>query len=193
MPVKFFPNQTEFRNWLLQNHNTATELLVGYYKVGSGKPSLSWSQSVDQALCFGWIDSVRNSIDNESYCIRFTPRKPTSIWSDVNIAKVKTLTEQGLMTPAGLLSFEKRKDVKSGIYSYENAEISLTPDFEKLFKANKIAWNYFNTLTPTYRKASTKYVMSAKQEATKLKRLQELINDSAAGTNKWRDNKYSKK
>src|SRR6187401_135455 len=108
MTPTFFANQSDFRKWLQKNHKKETELVVGFYKVGSGKPSITWPQSVDEALCFGWIDGVRTSIDNERYQIRFTPRKPTSIWSAVNIKKIETLTEQGLMQPAGIAIFEKR-------------------------------------------------------------------------------------
>jgi uncharacterized protein YdeI (YjbR/CyaY-like superfamily) len=193
MTLTFFSTQSEFRNWLVENHDKETELLVGFYKVDSGKPSLTWSQSVDQALCFGWIDGVRKSIDKESYCIRFTPRKATSIWSAVNMAKVEELMKQGFMYTAGVVSFEKRSESKSKIYSYEKAVSIFPPDFEKQFKANKTAWDYFQSLAPSYRIPSANWVMSAKQEATKLKRLNELIKDSAAGTNKWKDNKYSKK
>jgi uncharacterized protein YdeI (YjbR/CyaY-like superfamily) len=119
MAAIFFSKQSEFRKWLAKNHRKETELLVGFYKVDSGKPSMTWSQSVDEALCFGWIDGVRTSIDKDSYQIRFTPRKPTSIWSSVNIKKIEALTKQGLMQPAGLASFENRKEHKSKIYSYE--------------------------------------------------------------------------
>jgi uncharacterized protein YdeI (YjbR/CyaY-like superfamily) len=189
----FFTNQNEFRKWLEKNHEIETELLVGYYKVKSKKISMTWSQSVDEALCFGWIDSVRKSIDKDSYQIRFTPRKLTSIWSAVNIKKIKVLSEQGLMQPAGLAIFKKRKDKKSKGYAFENKEIKFSPDFEKQFKSNKKAWEYFQSLAPSYRKPSSNWVMSAKQEATKLKRLNELIANSEAGTNKWKDNKYNKK
>ena len=186
----FFAKQSDFRKWLQKNHKTETELLVGFHKVDSGKPSMTWSQSVDEALCFGWIDGVRKSIDKESYQIRFTQRKPTSIWSAVNIKKVEELTKQGLMQPAGLASFEKRIQSKSKRYSYEKDEVELTPNFKKQFKANKEAWDYFQSLAPSYRKVSTHWVMSAKQETTQIKRLNQLISDSAAGTNQWKDNKY---
>jgi uncharacterized protein YdeI (YjbR/CyaY-like superfamily) len=115
----FFPTPADFRKWLDKNHTTAKELIVGFYKVGTKKPSITWSESVDQALCYGWIDSVRRSIDEESYCIRFTPRNSKSIWSAINIAKVEALTKQGLMKPAGIKSFELRKEHRSKIYSYE--------------------------------------------------------------------------
>ncbi len=189
----FFASPALFRKWLDKNHNKTKELLVGFYKVGSGKPSMSWSQSVDQALCFGWIDGVRKSIDNESYSIRFTPRKPASIWSAVNIAKVENFTTQGLMHPAGLAIFEKRTEERSKIYSHEKGEVHLLPAYEKQFKANKTAWHYFQSLAPCYRKPSVNWVMSAKQETTRMKRLNELISDSKLLTNKWKDNKYNKK
>ena len=189
----FFATQSDFRKWLEKNHSKATELFVGFYKVNSGKPSMTWSQSVDQAICFGWIDGVRKSIDKDSYFIRFTPRKPTSIWSAVNIRKMEVLTKKGLMQPAGLASFENRKENKSKIYSYEKEEVKFSPKLKKQFKANKNAWDYFQSLAPSYRKPATNWVMSAKQETTKLKRLNEIIADSHAGTNKWKDNKYKKK
>ncbi len=189
----FFSTQSDFRKWLEKNHGNANELLVGFYKVGSNKPSMTWSQSVDQALCFGWIDGVRKSIDQDSYCIRFTPRKSTSIWSAINIAKVEELTKQGLMQSSGLASFKKRIEKKSKIYVHENLEVKLSPDFDKQFKANKKAWNYFQTLAPSYRKLSTNWVMSAQQETTRIKRLNDLISDSQLSKNKWRDNVYNKK
>jgi len=191
MPT-FFAKPSDFRKWLQRNHKSETELLVGYYKVGSGKPSMTWSQSVDEALCFGWIDGVRKSIDQDSYQIRFTQRKSTSIWSAINIKKIEELTRQGLMQPAGLASFEKRSASKSKIYSYEKEEEVFTPNFIKQFKANKKAWDYFQALAPSYKKVSTHWVMSAKQETTRLKRLNQLIAESAAGTNQWKDNKYKK-
>jgi uncharacterized protein YdeI (YjbR/CyaY-like superfamily) len=193
MAAIFFSKQSEFRKWLAKNHQKETELLVGFYKVDSGKPSMTWSQSVDEALCFGWIDGVRKSIDKNSYQIRFTQRKPTSIWSAVNIKKIEDLIKQGFMQPAGLTSFENRKENKSKIYSYENAEVKFSTEFEKQFKANKKAWDYFQSLAASYRKPSTNWVMSAKLETTRVKRLNELIADSELLTNKWKDNKYSKK
>lgn len=193
MTPKFFANQKQFRTWLEKNHKKETEVLVGFHKVSSGKPSMTWSQSVDQALCFGWIDGVRRSIDETSYQIRFTPRKSTSIWSAINIEKIKELTKQGLMAPAGTASFEQRKESRSKIYTHENEEINFSTEFEKQFKANKIAWTYFQSLAPGYKKLSKNWVMGAKQEATKVKRLDQLIKDSEANTNRWKDNKYAKK
>ncbi len=193
MTPTFFKRQSDFRKWLQKNHLKETELLVGFYKVGSGKPCMTWSQSVDEALCFGWIDGVRKNIDEDSYQIRFTQRKPTSIWSAVNIKKVEALTEQGLMQPAGLASFEKRTESKSKIYSHEKEGVELPASFRKQFKANKKAWNYFQSLSPSYKKTSIHWVLSAKQEVTRIKRLNDLIADSEAGTNQWKDNKYRKK
>lgn len=188
----FFAKQSEFRKWLQKNHQKQTELLVGFYKVDSGKASISWSQAVDEALCFGWIDGVRTSIDKERYQIRFTQRNATSIWSTINIQKVNDLTKRGLMQPAGLASFEKRTANKSSIYSHEKKEVIFPKDFIATFKKNKKAWTYFQSLAPSYQKTAIHWVTSAKQTATQLKRLNELIADSEAGTNKWKDNKYKK-
>lgn len=189
----FFTTPSEFRLWLEKNHLLESELLVGFYKTTTDKPSMTWTQSVDQALCFGWIDGVRKSIDYESYCIRFTPRKKSSIWSAVNIKKVEILTEQGLMNEAGINIFKHRTESKSKIYAFEKEEVQLSQEFEQIFKDNKIAWEYFQTLAPTYRKPSLNWVMSAKQESTQIKRLHELIADSELRTNKWKHNKYIKK
>ena len=188
----FFPDQSLFRQWLLQNHEKECELIVGFYKVSANKPSLSWSQSVDEALCFGWIDGIRKSIDKESYQIRFSKRKPNSIWSVVNISKIEELIRLDLMYPAGLRSFEKRKEINSKVYSYEQKEVVFSMGFELLFKANKVAWTYFCALAPSYRKVSTNWVMSAKRDETKIKRLAQLISESENGTNQWKDNKYKK-
>ncbi|MFM9947562.1 MAG: YdeI/OmpD-associated family protein [Saprospiraceae bacterium] len=192
MSPTFFANKSEFRNWIETHHEKETELHVGFYKVGSGKANMSWSDSVDVALCFGWIDGVRTSIDKDSYQIRFTPRKPRSIWSPVNIKKIETLQQQGLMRPRGIAAFEKRTAEQSKVYAFRNEEVKLSTEYEELFKANKQAWDYFQSLPPSYRKPSTNWVMIAKQEETRLKRLNELIEDSKAGTNKWKDHKYRK-
>jgi uncharacterized protein YdeI (YjbR/CyaY-like superfamily) len=167
-------------------------LLVGFYKVGSDRLSISWPESVDQTLCFGWIDGVRTSIDSESYKIRFTKRKPDSIWSAVNIKKVEELTQKGLMQAAGFNSFAKRKEENSKIYSYEKNDVVFPKEYENEFKANKKAWRYFQNLAPGYLKASIHWVISAKQEATRKKRLEELIKDCEEGTNQWKNNKYKK-
>lgn len=174
----FFANQNLFREWLEANHKTSTELLVGFYKVATKKPSMTWSESVDQALCFGWIDGVRKSIDQDSYCIRFTPRKPTSIWSAINIAKVQKLTKQGLMRSAGNEAFKKRKQEKSGIYSFENKTKQLSDAYEQKFKADQKAWEFFTAQAPSYQKTITHWIMSAKQESTQLARLEKAITQS---------------
>jgi uncharacterized protein YdeI (YjbR/CyaY-like superfamily) len=177
----FFPTQKHFRKWFEKNHKKKKELLAGFYKVSSGKPSVTWSQSVDEALCFGWIDGIRKSIDEESYCIRFTPRNPKSNWSAINIQKVEELTKLGLMKPEGLKAFSYRKEEKSKIYSYENHTVGLDKKFIVLFKKNKKAWMFYQSSTPSYIKITTRWIMSAKQESTRIKRLNELINDCAEG------------
>ena len=181
MTPKYFSTQADFRRWLEENHDKETELTVGFYKVGSGKPSMNWSQSVDEALCFGWIDGVRRSIDAESYAIRFTPRKSKSVWSAVNIAKVAELTEKGLMKPAGIAAFAKREESKSKIYAYENELMQFSDEFEKQFRANEKAWEFFQKQANWYKKQMTSWVMTAKQEATRQKRLEKLIGESENG------------
>ena len=181
MTLTYFATQQDFRNWLENNHEKESELLVGFYKVGTGKPSLTWPQSVDQALCFGWIDGIRKSVDEESYCIRFTPRKPRSTWSAINIRKVEEMIKLGLVHPAGLAAFEKRNDLKSGIYSYENKPERLTSEHELLFKSYEKAWAFFQLQPSSYQRTAIYWILSAKQEPTRQKRLAELIADSEAG------------
>ncbi|WP_242929435.1 YdeI/OmpD-associated family protein [Pontibacter vulgaris] len=177
----FFPTQNDFRKWLEENHEKETELLVGFYKVGSGKPSITWPQSVDEALCFGWIDGVRRNIDAESYSIRFTPRKPKSTWSAVNIKKVEELSKLGLMRPAGFASFDKLEESNSRIYSYEKAPEALSKAYTEQFKANSNAWAFFQGQAPSYKKRAIHWVMAGKQEKTQLSRLHKLIATSQAG------------
>ena len=172
---KFFSSQEEFRQWLEKNHEIEKELLVGFWKIASGKPSMSWSESVDQALCFGWIDGIRRSLGDESYTIRFTPRKPKSVWSRINIEKVERLKKQGLMRPAGLVAYERKEDYRSAIYSYENRPREFAPEYEKRFRKSKKAWNFFESQPPGYRRLMIFRVMSAKQEGTRLGRLEKLI------------------
>lgn len=178
MKARFFENPEEFRAWLEINHKRETELLVGFYKVNSGKPSMTWSQSVDQALCFGWIDGIRKSIDEESYSIRFTPRKSNSVWSAINIDKVEVLREAGLMKPEGLHAFSLRKENKSKIYAYEKEAVLLADEFEKQFKKDKVAWDFFIKQAPSYKKVMTHWIMSAKQEETRRSRLEKTISAS---------------
>lgn len=178
-PATFFESQDEFRKWLENHHDKEAELIVGFYKVNSGKPSMTWSQSVDQALCFGWIDGVRKSIDKESYSIRFTPRRSTSNWSAVNIKKIEELTKAGLMKPAGIKAYRLRKDNKSEVYSYENGSMVLDPNYEKQFREDQPAWDYFMKQAPSYRKAVIRWIMSAIQEKTRQLRLEKTIKESA--------------
>lgn len=177
--MKFFADQWEFRSWLELNHETQTELVVGFHKVGSGKPSMTWSESVDQALCFGWIDGIRRRIDDESYSIRFTPRKPESNWSAVNLRKIAELSEKGLMKSAGIAAFERRADVRSAIYSYENKPTAFDADLETQFRSNPAAWDYFDRQPAGYRRTMMYWVMSAKQAKTRTERLAKLIDLSA--------------
>ncbi|MCI9844432.1 YdeI/OmpD-associated family protein [Flavobacterium pectinovorum] len=179
MKPTFFPTQEKFRAWLENNYQTETELLVGFYRVSTKKPCMSWSESVDQALCFGWIDGIRKSIDEESYTIRFTPRKKSSIWSAINIKKVEQLTKAGLMKEAGLKAFEFRSEERSGIYSHEKEAYILSIDLEKQFKANTIAWEYFDKQAPSYKKVMIHWIMSAKLEKTRISRLEKAISTSA--------------
>ncbi|WP_326984669.1 YdeI/OmpD-associated family protein [Chryseobacterium sp. MYb264] len=181
MAATFFPTQEEFREWLQKNHKTEKELVVGFYKIGTKKLSITWSESVDQALCFGWIDGIRKSIDAESYSIRFTPRKPTSIWSAINIKKMDDLTKAGLMTEEGLKAFQLRKEERSAIYSHEKDLATLYPAYEEQFKANKKAWEFFNNQAPSYKKVMLHWITSAKQEKTRISRLEKVIIASENG------------
>lgn len=174
----FFKSPSDLRKWFEKNHETEKELFVGFYKVHTKKPTITWSQSVDQAICFGWIDGIRRSIDDESYQIRFTPRNPRSNWSEINIEKFKQLKKLGLIKPKGLAAFSKLREEKSKKYSYERNSSKLSPAFENEIKKNTTAWDYFNNLAPSYKKASIHWVMSAKRLETQLKRLKILIESS---------------
>lgn len=161
------------------NHSTQQELWVGYHKVSSGTPSITWSQSVDVALCFGWIDGIRNSIDDRRYKIRFTPRKSKNVWSAVNVKKVKALTKEGKMRPEGLRQFEKRTDKKG--YSTNDKDVDLAPQYLAALKENPKAWAFFDALAPSYRRTTIWWVMSAKREETRQRRLEVLIASAEAG------------
>jgi uncharacterized protein YdeI (YjbR/CyaY-like superfamily) len=183
MPApNFFPNAQAFRKWLESNASTAAELIVGYYKVATGKPSMSWSESVDEALCFGWIDGVRRRLNDEAYQIRFTPRRPNSIWSTVNIAKVEKLQTEGRMRPSGLVAFEKRTLAKSEVYAYEQeAPDELSPAELREFKRNKFAWQFFENSPPSHKKVVLHWVCGAKQQETRQRRFSKLLEACAAG------------
>lgn len=176
----FFSTLAAWRSWLEKNHADFDELWVGFYKRDSQRPSITWPESVDGALAFGWIDGVRHGIDERSYKIRFTPRKPKSTWSAINIKRVKELSKLGLMHPAGLVAFEKRDGDRSAIYSYEQRSTAKLPaECEKQFRANVEAWKFFRSQPPWYQRTSTYWVISAKREDTRLKRLATLIDCSA--------------
>ena len=182
MKPLFFPTPADWRRWLAKHHASADELWVGFHKRGSGKPSITWPESVDEALCFGWIDGVRKSLGAESYVIRFTPRRPGSIWSVVNVRRVGELTKARRMRPAGLRAFEKRTAKKTGVYSFEQRKVAKPPAaYVRRFKENPAAWRFFSNQAPWYQRVTTFWVVNAKQEETRLRRLAILIADSAAG------------
>ncbi|MFN8240144.1 MAG: YdeI/OmpD-associated family protein [Bacteroidales bacterium] len=177
----FFKDQQEFRKWLEENHDKADELHAGFYKTATGKPSMTWPESVDQALCFGWIDGIRNSVDKESYCIRFTPRRPNSTWSAVNLKKMDELLAKGLVTEQGIDIYNKRKKEKTGEYSYENRPASLPEQYLDVLKKEKAAYDFYLKETPSYRRMLTWWILSARQEKTRLARLEKAIMLSKEG------------
>jgi uncharacterized protein YdeI (YjbR/CyaY-like superfamily) len=178
----YFRSGSEWRAWLERHHADRDEVLVGFHKRGTGKPSLTWPEAVDEALCFGWIDGIRRRVDAERYAIRFTPRKPTSTWSAVNLARMRALEDAGRMTAAGRAAFDRRREDRTAIYSYEKRHLaSFDPAAERRFRANRKAWSYWQAQSPSYRKNATFWVMSAKREETRQRRLTKLIDDSAVG------------
>lgn len=177
----YFADAGEFRHWLARHHDSASELVVGFHKRATGAPSMTWPESVDEALCFGWIDGVRKRVDAERYQIRFTPRKPGSNWSAINIRKVAELTAAGRMHPAGLAAFDRRSEAKSRIYAYENRPAELIEPYASQFCAQAEAWTWFQAQPSSYRRTLIWWVISAKQEVTRRNRLQQLIAESAAG------------
>src|SRR6266568_553956 len=181
MEVAFFETSSEFRTWLEEHHNTTQEVWVGFYKTSSGKPSITWPEAVDEALCYGWIDGIRKSIDEVSYTIRFTPRQAKSTWSLVNIKRVEELKRLGRMRASGLKAFENRDPKRSGIYSFENRPRKLDPVYEKKFQSNKRAWAFFQAQPPGYQRTASWYVMSAKKDETRMRRLATLIGESEKG------------
>jgi uncharacterized protein YdeI (YjbR/CyaY-like superfamily) len=177
----FFTNPSEFRKWLQLHHQSRREQWVGFYKKASGRPGITWPESVDEALCFGWIDGLRKTIDAESYQIRFTPRQPMSNWSAVNIGRVQELTKLGRMRPAGLKAFARRKEEKSRIYSYENRHAAALNEAEEIqFRSRKKGWKFFLSQPPSYRKTAIWWVASAKKKETRELRLEKLIATSEA-------------
>ncbi len=181
MKTRFFPTPADLRKWFKKNHATAKEVWVGFYKVGSRKPSITWPESVDEALCVGWIDGIRKTIDEESYKIRFTPRKTISTWSAVNIRRVKVLTDEKRMQSAGLKAFEARREYRSGIYAYEQRPREFDEPYLSLMKKDTSAWTFFQAQPPSYRRTLIWFVVSAKQEETRLTRLKRLIEECASG------------
>jgi uncharacterized protein YdeI (YjbR/CyaY-like superfamily) len=181
MDVTFFGSPADFRRWLVLHHKNASALQVGFYKRGSGKPSITYQEALDEALCFGWIDGVRRGLDEDSYTIRFTPRRPNSFWSLVNIRRATELAALGLMQPPGLRAFEERDQDRTERYSYERASHSLDPEYERTFQANQPAWTFFQSQAPSYRRAASWWVMSAKRPETRQRRLATLIDASAQG------------
>ena len=181
MKPTFFKSPAEFRKWLEKNHASAEELLLGFHKKGSGKKSIPYAEALDEALCFGWIDGVRRSFDETSYTIRFTPRKPRSIWSLVNVRHVERLQQEGRMRPPGVAAFERREAKRTGIYAFENAPRELATEYEKEFRRHKGAWEFFQTYPPYLKKQVSYWVMSAKKEETRSSRLRRLIESSEKG------------
>ncbi len=181
MDVKFFRSREEFRAWLAKNHDKKTELVLGFYKKGAPKKGIAYTDAVDEAICYGWIDGVRRSVDEISYNTRFTPRRPKSIWSAVNIAKVEELVAQGRMAEPGMRVFEARDPAKTNLYAFEQKTVVFDAARAKRFTANESAWAFFEAQPPGYRRLATWWVMSAKRDETRDRRLGQLIQTSADG------------
>ena len=181
MEPRFFRSGEEMRRWLERNHETASELLVGFYRRATGRPSLTWAESVDEALCFGWIDGVRKTLDADAYTIRFTARRPRSIWSAVNIRRFGELDAMGRVEDSGRAAFARRQESRSRIYAYEQAEQGLPEDLQRRFQSHARAWEFFQQQAPWYRRTASYWVLSAKREDTRQRRLETLIEDSANG------------
>lgn len=181
MKPTFFRTPSAFRTWLETHHARSGELWVGYRKKDSGKPSITWPESVDEALCYGWIDGIRKRIDDISYMIRFTPRRAGSVWSSVNIARAQALIDERRMRPAGLEAFAARTENRSGIYSYEQRPEDLPEPYARLLKKQRVAWTFFQAQPPSYRRAATWWIVSAKKDDTRLKRVEKLAACSAQG------------
>jgi uncharacterized protein YdeI (YjbR/CyaY-like superfamily) len=181
MKPRYFKSQSEFRKWLETNHTTETELMLGFYKKGSGKASITYPEALDEALCFGWIDGVRRRLTDDAYVQRFSPRKAKSIWSNVNVRHVERLKKLGRMAPAGLKAYELKDPKKTGVYSFENRPRELSPAYEKQFRSNKKAWEFFEKQPPGFKRLMIFRVMEGKQEETRQRRLEQLIESSGKG------------
>ena len=181
MNPRFFTSASEFRAWLREHADSSSELLVGFHKTRSRTKTLTYPEALDQALCFGWIDGVRKRLDDHRYTIRFSPRRPRSVWSRVNIAHVARLTKRGLMERRGVEVFEQRDPARSGVYSFENAPRTLSGAALARFRAQQSAWAFFRAQPPGYQRIATFYITSAKQEATRLRRLLQVIACSERG------------
>src|ERR1043166_2638305 len=182
MKPRFFSTPEKFREWLERNHDSASELLLGFHKKSSAKKSITYAEALDEALCYGWIDGVRKNLDETSYTIRFTPRKPRSIWSNINVNLVERLIKEGRMHAAGLEVYARRDPKRTGFYSFENRPGELGAEYEKKFRAKNPAWKFFQQQPPGYKRLLIFWVMSAKQETTRTRRLEQLIAGSANGT-----------
>ena len=181
MKPKFFSSPEQFREWLDQNHDSSTELFLGFHKKSSGKKSITYAEALDEALCFGWIDGVRKKLNETSYVQRFTPRKPRSIWSNINVRHIERLKKEGRMHAAGLEAYARRDPKRTGIYSFENRPRELSPAYEKIFRKNTKAWKFFQEQPPSYRRLLIFRTMSARKEETQLRRLKQLIESSERG------------
>jgi uncharacterized protein YdeI (YjbR/CyaY-like superfamily) len=175
----FFQTPSAFRRWFAKNYERAPELWVGFHRKDSGRPSITWPESVDEALCYGWIDGIRKKVDAESYKIRFTPRRAKSTWSAVNIARIAVLTREGRMRPAGIAAFARREETNSARYSFENGESAkLSADDEREFRRDPVAWEFFQCQPAGYRRLAAWFVISAKRSETRRTRLQRVIAES---------------
>jgi len=180
-PPQFFPTPKHFRSWLAKNHDGADCLWVGYYRKDSARRSITWPESVDEALCFGWIDGIRKKVDDISYKVRFTPRRPKSIWSAVNIGRVAALTAEDRMRPPGVAAFARREEQKSRRYSFENrATAKLSPADQREFRCDSLAWKFFKSQPPGYQRLAAWWIISAKRTETRRARLERLIAVSRA-------------
>lgn len=178
--VTYFATPEEFRAWLAKHHGKRDELWVGFWKKATGKHSITWPESVDQALCFGWIDGIRKKVDEEAYTIRFTPRRKGSVWSSRNIERYAVMEEAGLVEPSGRAAWERRTEDKSSLYSYEQKKrLALSPAYLERLKADRSAWSDWEARPPGYKRQVAHWIMSAKKEETRLRRLEQLIDDSA--------------